>query len=34
MVDILFYTVAGIAIVSALIKIVKSKKDNDKKDGK
>ena len=32
MVDILFYTVAAIAIISALVKIVKSKKDNDKKD--
>ena len=32
MIDILFYTVAGIAIISALIKIVKSKKDTDKSD--
>lgn len=30
MVDILFYTVAGITIIGALIKIVKSKKDDEK----
>lgn len=28
MVDILFYAVAGIAIVGALIKIIKNKKDD------
>jgi hypothetical protein len=28
MVDILFYAVAGVAIVGALIRIIKSKKDD------
>ena len=33
-VNIVFYVLAAIVIVSAIIKIVKSKKDNGKDEGK
>lgn len=32
MVDIIFYALAAIVIIGAIVKIVKSKKDNGKKD--
>lgn len=32
--DILFYALAAIVIIGAVIKMVKSKKDQDKKDKK